>query len=87
MLAHAAASACTLEAFSFVENPASARVLEKAGFTDLGVIVRGYPERGGRRNVRRFSLRLTPILRARWIAAASSRPALSQYAAPQGRKQ
>jgi ribosomal-protein-alanine N-acetyltransferase len=43
-----------LEAYSFVDNPASARVLEKAGFTDLGVITRHYPARGGQRAVRHF---------------------------------
>ncbi len=43
-----------LEAYSFVENPTSARVLEKAGFTDHGVIVRRYPARGGQRNVRHY---------------------------------
>jgi RimJ/RimL family protein N-acetyltransferase len=60
MLAHARAVGYrTLEAFSFVENPASARVLEKAGFADLGVVERDYPERGGLRKVRRFTLRLT----------------------------
>ena len=37
-----------LEAFTFVENPASARVLRKAGFADLGVARRDYPMRGGR---------------------------------------
>ena len=50
-----------LEAFSFLENPASVRVLEKAGFAELGVFERDYPERGGLRKVRRFALRLTPI--------------------------
>ena len=43
-----------LEAFSFVDNPASARVLEKAGFTDLGVTTRNYPARGGQRRVRHY---------------------------------
>jgi RimJ/RimL family protein N-acetyltransferase len=43
-----------LEAYSFVENPASARVLEKAGFTDAGVMIRRYPARGGQRNVRHY---------------------------------
>lgn len=43
-----------LEAFSFVENPASARVLEKAGFVYCGVIRRNYPERGGVRRVRHY---------------------------------
>jgi RimJ/RimL family protein N-acetyltransferase len=41
-----------LEAFTFIENPASARVLDKAGFTDLGVARRHYPTRGGMRRVR-----------------------------------
>lgn len=43
-----------LQAYSFVENPASARVLEKAGFADIGVIIREYPKRGGMRRVRHF---------------------------------
>lgn len=43
-----------LEAFSFVDNPASARVLEKAGFAFLGVIERSYPARGGTRKVRHY---------------------------------
>jgi [ribosomal protein S5]-alanine N-acetyltransferase len=47
-----------LDAYSFVENPASARVLEKAGFTDLGVIIRNYPARGGRRDVRHYRKKL-----------------------------
>jgi RimJ/RimL family protein N-acetyltransferase len=34
-----------LQAYSFIENPASARVLEKAGFDAVGVIVREYPKR------------------------------------------
>jgi RimJ/RimL family protein N-acetyltransferase len=60
MLTHAALVGYrVLEAFSFIENPASARVLEKAGFTDLGVFERHYPERGGLRQVRRFTRRLT----------------------------
>jgi RimJ/RimL family protein N-acetyltransferase len=41
-----------LEAFTFLENPASARVLHKAGFADLGVARRRYPKRGGLRRVR-----------------------------------
>lgn len=49
-----------LEAYSFVDNPASARVLGKAGFADLGVVGRDYPERGGLRQVRRFERRLAP---------------------------
>jgi RimJ/RimL family protein N-acetyltransferase len=47
-----------LEAFTFVENPASARVLSKAGFTDLGVVRRDYPQRGGMRSVRHHLKRL-----------------------------
>lgn len=47
-----------LEAFTFIENPASARVLAKAGFTDLGVVRRPYPKRGGMRKVRRHVIRL-----------------------------
>lgn len=59
MVTHAAAVGYrVLEAFSFIDNPASVRVLEKAGFTDLGVFERHYPERGGLRRVRRFTRRL-----------------------------
>ena len=47
-----------LEAFTFIENPASARVLNKAGFTDLGITRRDYPQRGGLRSVRRHVKRL-----------------------------
>jgi RimJ/RimL family protein N-acetyltransferase len=47
-----------LDAYSFVDNPASARVLEKAGFTDLGVITRSYPARGGQRDVRHYQKQL-----------------------------
>ena len=47
-----------LEAFTFVENPASARVLSKAGFADLGVAPRDYPKRGGLRKVRHHIKRL-----------------------------
>lgn len=43
-----------LQAYSFVENPASARVLEKAGFSKVGTIVREYPKRGGMRRVLHF---------------------------------
>jgi RimJ/RimL family protein N-acetyltransferase len=49
---------CRLEAYSFLDNPASARVLEKAGFTDLGVITRNYPARGGQRAVRHYQKKL-----------------------------
>jgi RimJ/RimL family protein N-acetyltransferase len=47
-----------LEAFTFIENPASARVLDKAGFVDLGVARRNYPKRGGVRRVRHHLMRL-----------------------------
>ena len=47
-----------LEAYSFVDNPASARVLEKAGFADLGVMIRNYPARGGQREVRHYRMKL-----------------------------
>lgn len=43
-----------LQAYSFLENPASARVLEKAGFSDMGTIVREYPKRGGMRRVKHY---------------------------------
>jgi RimJ/RimL family protein N-acetyltransferase len=43
-----------LDAHIFTENPASARVLEKAGFVDLGLVERDYPKRGGRREVRKY---------------------------------
>ena len=45
---------CGLQAYSFVENPASARVLEKAGFSNVGTILREYPKRGGMRRVTHF---------------------------------
>jgi RimJ/RimL family protein N-acetyltransferase len=58
MMAHAPATGFLgLEAYSFVDNPASARVLLKAGFSDLGVVTRDYPERGGLREVRWFEQR------------------------------
>jgi RimJ/RimL family protein N-acetyltransferase len=47
-----------LEAYSSVDNPASARVLEKVGFADLGVITRNYPTRGGQREVRHYRMKL-----------------------------
>jgi RimJ/RimL family protein N-acetyltransferase len=59
MLEHARALGLrALEAFTFVENPLSARVLAKAGFVDLGVVRRSYPKRGGMRKVRRHLKRL-----------------------------
>jgi RimJ/RimL family protein N-acetyltransferase len=61
MMAHALAVGFRgLEAYSFVDNPASARVLAKAGFADHGVVRRDYPERGGLREVRRFERRMIP---------------------------
>ena len=69
MMAHARAVGFRgLEAYSFLDNPASARVLAKAGFTDLGVVRRDYPERGGLREVRRFEQRTDapPGWRMRW---------------------
>lgn len=45
-----------LDAHVFPDNPASVRVLEKAGFTDCGVIERDYPARGGRRAVHHFRI-------------------------------
>lgn len=59
MIEHARALGLrALEAFTFVENPSSARVLAKAGFVDLGVVRRSYPKRGGMRRVRRHLKRL-----------------------------
>jgi RimJ/RimL family protein N-acetyltransferase len=61
MMAHAPAVGFGgLEAYSFIDNPASARVLAKAGFVDRGVVGRDYPERGGLRQVRRFERRMSP---------------------------
>jgi ribosomal-protein-alanine N-acetyltransferase len=45
-----------LDAYSFIENPASARVLEKTGFSDLGVAARDYPKRGGARRVHHYRM-------------------------------
>lgn len=47
-----------LEAHIFIENPASARVVEKAGFLEVGIKLRRYPERGGLRRVRHFQVDL-----------------------------
>jgi RimJ/RimL family protein N-acetyltransferase len=59
MIEHARALGLkALEAFTFIENPASARVLGKAGFTDLGLVRRDYPQRGGLRKVRHHRKRL-----------------------------
>lgn len=43
-----------LDAYSFPDNPASARVLVKTGFAERGLVRRDYPERGGLRQVRHF---------------------------------
>jgi RimJ/RimL family protein N-acetyltransferase len=43
-----------LEAHIFTGNSASARVVEKAGFVDLGLVEREYPKRGGVREVRKY---------------------------------
>jgi ribosomal-protein-alanine N-acetyltransferase len=59
MIEHARALGLkALEAFTFIENPASARVLGKAGFADLGLVRRDYPQRGGLRRVRHHLKRL-----------------------------
>lgn len=47
-----------LEACTFPSNPASARVLEKNGFENMGRITRNYPLRGGRRAVFHYVLDL-----------------------------
>ena len=51
-----------LQAFIFVENPASARVLRKAGFTDLGVVRR---DPHARRPASRAALPQTTVGRQR----------------------
>jgi RimJ/RimL family protein N-acetyltransferase len=43
---------------TFMENPASARVLEKAGFLCEGTLRRDFPERGGIKEVRVHTLEL-----------------------------
>lgn len=45
-----------IEACTFRTNPASARVLEKSGFENIGRITRNYPERGGQRAVFHYVL-------------------------------
>lgn len=44
----------TVEAETFPENAASARVLEKLGFAFAGRTEKDVPERGGRRELRRY---------------------------------
>ena len=50
--------ALKLEAETFANNPASGRVLEKAGFRNTGSYVRDFPTRGGPRTSCRFELKL-----------------------------
>jgi len=66
--------AVELDASSRVENAASRRVLEKAGFQFLGSGLEGAPARGGLVPCDRFAL-----TRAAWIAR---RPALGVRSAP-----
>lgn len=42
-----------IHADTFLDNPASARVLAKAGFTVTGTVERMFPQRGGRRELHR----------------------------------
>lgn len=42
-----------IHADTFLDNPASARVLAKAGFTTTGTVERMFPARGGRRELHR----------------------------------
>lgn len=60
VLAHARALGVTaVEAETFPENPASARVLAKLGFERRGLVIRDYPLRGGRREVHHHVLVFT----------------------------
>lgn len=43
-----------VDAYCFIDNPASVRVLEKADFEDRGTVLRRYPQRGGLYRVRHF---------------------------------
>ncbi len=54
----------TLEAFTFPTNAASARVLEKSGFCNLGRMTRNYPQRGGQRSVFHHRIDLAAIRQA-----------------------
>lgn len=47
-----------LDAYAFPENPASARVLAKAGFEYRGLVERDYPARGGLRRVNHYRMTL-----------------------------
>jgi RimJ/RimL family protein N-acetyltransferase len=44
----------TVLAETFLDNPASARVLSKLGFVPAGHVDKDLPQRGGRRRLRRF---------------------------------
>lgn len=48
-----------IHADTFPDNPASARVLAKAGFVTLGMVERHFPARGGRRELLRHVRDLT----------------------------
>jgi RimJ/RimL family protein N-acetyltransferase len=49
-----------IHADTFPDNPASARVLAKAGFVTLGMVERIFPARGGRRELFRHVRALAP---------------------------
>jgi len=59
--------ATRLDASTRVTNPASRRVLEKAGFVWTGRGIASFPARGGEREVDRFRLE-----RGRWLARTGS---------------
>lgn len=59
--------AARLDASARVTNPASRRVLEKAGFVWTGRGIASFPARGGEREVDRFRLE-----RGRWLARTGS---------------
>lgn len=50
-----------IHADTFPDNPASARVLQKAGFVTTGIVERIFPARGGRRELFRHVRRLAEI--------------------------
>jgi RimJ/RimL family protein N-acetyltransferase len=49
-----------IHADTFPDNPASARVLTKAGFVTTGLVERSFPARGGRRELLRHIRTLRP---------------------------
>jgi RimJ/RimL family protein N-acetyltransferase len=52
LIAHAVSNGIErLHADTFPDNPISSRVLSRAGFLPTGIIVRDFPERGGRREL------------------------------------